>query len=82
MKYDSVLFLENCTEPWVKYNTYINILDGDVSDIQANQLKQEMLEHEKIRELIKECMNWPNECAGMEKLEFWTEKAVFSLADI
>ena len=60
MKYDPVPFLKNCTEPWVEYNTYINILDGDVSDIRAIQLKQEMLEHEKIGELIIECMNWPN----------------------
>jgi hypothetical protein len=60
MKYDPVLFLMNCTEPWVKYNTYINILGGDISDDQAIHLKQEILEHEKIREIIKECMNWPN----------------------
>lgn len=60
MKYDPILYLSECAEPWVKYNTYVNILDGDPLDNQAIHFKQEILEHEKIRELIKECKDWPN----------------------
>jgi hypothetical protein len=60
MKYDPIPYLQECAEPWVIYNTYINILEGESLDPHALNLKQKMLQDEKIEGIINECLEWPN----------------------
>lgn len=54
-----IQYLLSVKQPWVRYNTLLNLEKIDVKNPKFLESKSEMLEHPKIQELIQECINWP-----------------------
>jgi hypothetical protein len=54
LNYDPVTYLEQCNEPWIKYN--LRRIQGKESAKEYKELTQDP----RIQALIDECVTWPN----------------------
>jgi len=54
LNYDTVPYLEQCNEPWIKYN--LRRIQGKSS----NKEYKELTKDPRIKALIDECVTWPN----------------------
>jgi len=55
----SINYLLSTKQPWVKYNTLVNLQEKPLNNPLVKESKKEMVEHSKIQELIKESKTWP-----------------------
>ena len=54
LNYDPVPYLEQCTEPWIKYN--LRRIQGK----ESTKEYKELVQNPRIQALIDECVTWPN----------------------
>ena len=55
LRLDPIPLLLDSSEPWVQYNTLVNILDKPTDDQEVANARSELLSHPKIQSLIREC---------------------------
>jgi hypothetical protein len=54
-------YLLSAEQPWVRYNTLLNLEKLEASNTRVLKIKAEMLENTKIQRLIEECKAWPGQ---------------------
>jgi hypothetical protein len=55
-----VPYLLSSPEPWVKYNTLLNIAGLDSEESEVQSARDDLLNHPRIAGLIRECETWPD----------------------
>jgi len=54
-----IKYLQTSNQPWVKYNLQSQLQNLPYNNSKVKKYKEEMNQHPKIQELIKECKTWP-----------------------
>ena len=55
----AVEWLLGSGEPWTQYRTLVDILGKSEGDVEAEDVRSEMVAHPQVHELIREAADWP-----------------------
>ncbi len=58
-KQKEIQWLLDADEPWTRYRTYVDLLNGLESDADVGQARAEMLAHPQVQELMATAVSWP-----------------------
>jgi hypothetical protein len=61
LRVDPSDYLLDQSEPWVAYNTLVNLLGRSPGDPEVAEQKRSLVEHERVIGLVEECLGWPGE---------------------
>lgn len=59
LKIDPIPYLLASSEPWVRYDTLVQLQGRGSNDHEVAKSKRDLLSHQKIMNLIEECKKWP-----------------------
>ncbi len=56
---DQIVWLLNSDEPWTRYRTLVDLLDQLEDSAEVETVREEMLNHPQVQQLIEDASNWP-----------------------
>ena len=58
-KQANIQWLLNAAEPWTRYRTYVDLLSHPAHHARVSQVREEMVAHPQVQELINLAATWP-----------------------